>query len=232
MKKIILPLIVLAFFAAQGCSLKNGVSYYGNDLTYRGWINETSGVEAAVNLSYGFDDNESTDGYGAAHSDTISGWDKCGFDLGVGYLHKLLKFDWGAVIAGVKYKEYMNYYREYEETKYYNSSGILYDVDYYESERVNFFNHRSVSITFPEAEIAIPYVPGLNLILSMDLLVFDWSNEGGYYFQEYSSSQDLISYYYYLDNGLLNPGRTDGFKVYTVAQGPARMKLGVVYYFQ
>lgn len=232
MKKIILPVILLSLIVMQGCSLKQGVSYYGNSFTYRAWLDETSGIEASFGPSYGFDDKKSTDGYGAAYNEVERGWDKCGFDLGLGYLHTVMKLENLSVIAGVKYMEYMNYYREYEETSYYNSSGILYDIDYYESEKVNFFNHRTIAITFPEAEIKLPYVEGLNLILSIDLLVFDWSNEGGYYFQEYSSSRDLISYYYYLDNGLLNPGRIDSFKVYTVAQGPARMKMGLVYYFK
>lgn len=232
MKKIFLPVMLLLIIVMQGCSLKQGVSYYGNSLTYRAWFDETSGFEAAFRPSYGFDEKKSTDGYGAAYNDVERGWNKCGFDVGLGYLHRVLKLDNVSFIAGVKYMEYMNYYREYEETSYYNSSGILYDIDYYESEKVNFFNHRTIAITFPEAEIKLPFVEGLNLMISVDLLVFDWSNQGGYYFQEYSSSRDLISYYYYLDNGLLNPGKTDTFKVYTVAQGPARMELGLVYYFR
>ncbi len=232
MKKIIFASIILFLIAAQGCSLKQGVSYYGNNLTYRAWVDETSGFEAGINLAYSYSESEETEGFSSGRTDISRGWNKCGFDLGFGYLHRLLSFDGVVVIGAVKYREHLNYFREYQETNYYNTSNILFSTNYYENEKFNFFNHRTISIVFPEAEIDLPFVEGLKLLISMDLLVFDWSNKGGYYYQDYYSSQSFSDYYHYLDNGLVNPGSADSFKVYTVAQGPARMRMGLAYYFK
>lgn len=232
MKKIILASLAVLFIAAQGCSLKQGVSYYGNNLTYRGWIDETSGFEAGLNITFSYSESKETEGFSAGRTDIFRGWNKSGFDIGAGYLHKLLTFDGAVVIGAVKYREHLNYFREYQENNYYNTSDILYSTNYYESEKFNFFNNRTISLVFPEAEIELPFVEGLKLLMSMDLLVFEWKNKGGYYYQDYYSSRDFTYYYYYLDNGVVAPGSADSFKVYTVAQGPARMRLGLVYYFQ
>jgi hypothetical protein len=234
MKKndLLLLLTALSFgVLAAGCASSGGLGYYNGSYVARMWYTDRFGLELSLAPSfniYSYANKNDSSGYTYENSNGSTIFQA---GVGIGFLCNIVNKSNFKVGVNLKYTDNVSIVYSYYESKQSDIFGNQYH-NYSDSTTYNYANSHRFSVIFPEIEISLPFIKGLNLLASAEIYFVNWKNSGGYVVSNYSANASSTSYNEMAGGTFAFPGGYVGSESSgTNVTGIGDLKLGFLYYF-